>query len=171
MGEEMDFKALREDKGFTREQIADAIGASPIIVGMWENGESVPNTDMVITLCGLLDVCVENLMHSFPWWEKEHGTEWECHKNCSDCPNAWSLECIKKKKEKKPSGEGQAFNAKSAANVLSSIRCWVRNLNFDAGAFVRGWVTLDGKKVSEVIERADYTVELDEIIAYLESLC
>ena len=166
----MDFKTLRESKGFTQEQIADAIGASPIIVGMWENGEGVPNTDRVILLCGLLDVCVEKLMHSFPWWEKAHGTEYGCSKNCEDCSNALSLMYTSEAKEKSLSGRRKAFNKGSAITTLRSIRDSVKNLNFEAGYFVCGWLNLKGEKVSEVEKRAMYGADLDKIIAYLEGL-
>lgn len=166
--EKMDFKALREAKGFTRDQIAEAVGVSEIAVGMWENGEGVPNTDRVITLCGLLDVCVEKLMHSFPWWEKEHGKEYSCSENCAECPNVSMLGFRIKAKEKSSSGEEQTIDVKNTIIELESLRAQVKNLNYVAGELFCGWLALEGGRVSDILVRAEYAAVLDKVIAYLK---
>ena len=166
---EMDFKALREDKGFTREELAALAGVSEVNVEMWEAGMSLPRADIVLYLCSMFDLCVEKILHSLPKWVKEHGDEWVCEQSCGNCPNKGTIESIREQKEKSPR-EGQGVNARSAIAVLRSIRMTYNNLNGDAGDAVKMYMTLDGGRISEVVARAARVMEIDEIIAYLSSL-
>ncbi|MCR4706741.1 MAG: helix-turn-helix domain-containing protein [Clostridiales bacterium] len=51
-------KALREERGLTQEQVAEALGVSFQAVSAWERNEYRPETDNLIRLAGILDVSV-----------------------------------------------------------------------------------------------------------------
>ncbi|RKM62313.1 helix-turn-helix domain-containing protein [Butyrivibrio sp. CB08] len=55
-------KGLREDRGLTQEQIADALGISFQAVSSWERDEYKPDTDKVIRLAELFDVSVSAIL-------------------------------------------------------------------------------------------------------------
>ena len=55
-------RALREERGLTQEQIAEALGVSFQAVSSWERDEYKPDTDKLIRLAGLLDVSVSAIV-------------------------------------------------------------------------------------------------------------
>lgn len=55
-------RSLREERGFTQEQVADRIGITFQAVSSWERDEYKPDTDKLIKLAELFDVSVSALV-------------------------------------------------------------------------------------------------------------
>ena len=54
-------KMFREASGLTQDQVAKAIGASPMAISHWETGLKVPRPEWLTALAKLYDVKVANL--------------------------------------------------------------------------------------------------------------
>ncbi len=55
-------KALRKKKGFTQEELAVRINVVRQTVSKWEKGLSVPDADMLLRICEVLEVSAEELL-------------------------------------------------------------------------------------------------------------
>ena len=53
---------LRKEKGLTQKELAEIIGLSDKTISKWENGNSLPDTSMLLPLCKALDVSVNELL-------------------------------------------------------------------------------------------------------------
>lgn len=53
---------LRKRKGFTQEQVADAIGVSKAAVSKWESGNTYPDITLLAPLARLLDTNINELL-------------------------------------------------------------------------------------------------------------
>ena len=53
---------LRKEKGLTQRELASQIGISDKTISKWENGNSVPDTSMLLSLCKALDISVNELL-------------------------------------------------------------------------------------------------------------
>ena len=53
---------LRKEKGMSQEALADELGVSRQAVSKWENGLSVPDSDMLITMSEVLETPVSTLL-------------------------------------------------------------------------------------------------------------
>lgn len=54
---------LRKEKGLTQKELADGICVSDKTISKWENGNSVPDTSILLSLCRKLDVSVNELLN------------------------------------------------------------------------------------------------------------
>ena len=54
---------LRKAKGMSQRQLADQLNISFQAVSKWENGESVPDTGILLELCEVLETTVEKLLN------------------------------------------------------------------------------------------------------------
>ena len=54
--------SLRKEKGLTQSDIAEKLHVSPQAVSKWENGDSMPDIDLLLPLAELLDVSVDELL-------------------------------------------------------------------------------------------------------------
>lgn len=52
----------RKEKGMTQKDLADKIGVSDKTISKWENGNSVPDTEILTSLCQSLDISVNELL-------------------------------------------------------------------------------------------------------------
>ena len=52
----------RKEKGMTQKDLADRIGVSDKTISKWENGNSVPDTEILTSLCQSLDISVNELL-------------------------------------------------------------------------------------------------------------
>lgn len=52
----------RKEKGMTQKDLADQIGVSDKTISKWENGNSVPDTEILTSLCQSLDISVNELL-------------------------------------------------------------------------------------------------------------
>ena len=52
----------RKEKGMTQKDLADRIGVSDKTISKWENGNSVPDTEILTALCQSLDISVNELL-------------------------------------------------------------------------------------------------------------
>ena len=52
----------RKEKGMTQKDLADLIGVSDKTISKWENGNSVPDTEILTSLCQSLDISVNELL-------------------------------------------------------------------------------------------------------------
>jgi len=52
----------RKDAGLTQMQLAEALGITDRAVSKWENGRSLPDSSIMIELCGILGVSVNDLL-------------------------------------------------------------------------------------------------------------
>ena len=55
-------KKYREQKGFTQEYVASALGVSRQAVSKWETGKAEPSTSNLFALAKLFDVPIEEFM-------------------------------------------------------------------------------------------------------------
>ena len=55
-------RALREEKGLTQKQLADAIAVSDKTVSKWETGKGLPDISLLAPLAQALQVSVSELM-------------------------------------------------------------------------------------------------------------
>ena len=55
-------KSLREQKKITQLQLAEKLGVSDKTISKWENGNSVPDTEILSSLCQSLDISVNELL-------------------------------------------------------------------------------------------------------------
>lgn len=53
---------LRKEKNITQRELADTIGISDKTISKWENGISLPDTSMLMSLCKALDISVNELL-------------------------------------------------------------------------------------------------------------
>lgn len=53
---------VRKEKGLTQKELADQICISDKTISKWENGNSVPDTSMLMSLCDALDVTTNELL-------------------------------------------------------------------------------------------------------------
>jgi len=53
---------LRKEKGLTQAQLAEHFDISNKAVSKWENGKSLPDASIMIDLCNLLDITVNELL-------------------------------------------------------------------------------------------------------------
>lgn len=53
---------VRKEKGLTQKELADQICISDKTISKWENGNSVPDTSMLMSLCDALDITVNELL-------------------------------------------------------------------------------------------------------------
>ena len=53
---------LRRDKGLTQKGLAEQIGVSDKTISKWENGNSVPDTSMLLPLCNALEITVNEFL-------------------------------------------------------------------------------------------------------------
>lgn len=52
----------RKEKGMTQKDLAEQIGVSDKTISKWENGNSVPDTEILTSLCQALDITVNELL-------------------------------------------------------------------------------------------------------------
>ena len=52
----------RKEKGMTQKELAELIGVSDKTISKWENGNSVPDTEILSSLCQSLDISVNELL-------------------------------------------------------------------------------------------------------------
>ena len=55
-------KKLRQKKGLTQEQVADALHITPQAVSKWENGVANPDLSLIVPLSKLLSVTTDALL-------------------------------------------------------------------------------------------------------------
>jgi len=54
--------ALRKEKGLSQEELAEKIGVSRQAISKWENGESAPDTDNLISLADVYGISLDELL-------------------------------------------------------------------------------------------------------------
>ena len=55
---------LRKEKGMTQKDLADKLGVSFQAVSKWENGDSLPDTGLLLDLSDLLETTVDKLLNA-----------------------------------------------------------------------------------------------------------
>ena len=58
----MNIKVLREEKGMSQLQLAEALGVTRSTVAMWEIGQSKPRFDVLVDIAKLFDCTVDELI-------------------------------------------------------------------------------------------------------------
>lgn len=53
---------IRKNKGLTQKELAEKIGISDKTISKWENGNSIPDTSMLLPLCNVLEITVNELL-------------------------------------------------------------------------------------------------------------
>ena len=53
---------LRKEKGLTQKELAEIIGLSDKTISKWENGNSLPDTSMLLPLCKVFGITVNELL-------------------------------------------------------------------------------------------------------------
>ena len=54
--------AKRKEKGLTQAQLAEKLGITDRAVSKWETGKSLPDASIMLELCGLLGITVNDLL-------------------------------------------------------------------------------------------------------------
>lgn len=57
-------KSLREEANMTQQDVAEKIHVTRQAVSRWENDETIPGSDLLVTLSGLFNVSVDTLLES-----------------------------------------------------------------------------------------------------------
>lgn len=60
------FMRLRQDQGYTQQKIAEKLGVTPQAVSKWENGTSLPDTEMIRSIAQLMDCSTDYLLDHQP---------------------------------------------------------------------------------------------------------
>ena len=55
-------KEYRKDRGLSQEDLADRLGVSRQAIGKWEQGQSYPEVEKLLSLCHVLNVSLDTLM-------------------------------------------------------------------------------------------------------------
>ena len=55
-------QSTRKEKGLTQKQLAEQINVSDKTISKWENGFSTPDTTILLDLCNVLDISVNELV-------------------------------------------------------------------------------------------------------------
>jgi transcriptional regulator with XRE-family HTH domain len=55
-------QSLRKEQGMTQKDLAERIGVSDKTISKWENGNSMPDTSILLSLCKELDISVNELL-------------------------------------------------------------------------------------------------------------
>ena len=58
----MFLKALRKEKNFTQQQVADQLFLNPKTISKWENGDSIPDISIITTVANLYNVTVDEIL-------------------------------------------------------------------------------------------------------------
>lgn len=66
MSFEQDIRQLRNDKGMTQQEVADALHVSRQTVSAWERGKNYPSLDLLKSISELFDVSFEQLLFGGP---------------------------------------------------------------------------------------------------------
>lgn len=61
MGQKLNIKALREEKGWSQRELSKKVGVSPAAVCFWENGTTLPTARMLILLAAAFDCALNDL--------------------------------------------------------------------------------------------------------------
>ena len=64
-------QSLRKAKGLSQKQLADHLNISFQAVSKWENGESMPDTGILLELCELLDTTADKLLNGGTYMMKQ----------------------------------------------------------------------------------------------------
>ena len=57
------FLRLRQDQGYTQQKIAEKLGVTSQAVSKWENGTSLPDTEMIRSIARLMDCSTDYLLN------------------------------------------------------------------------------------------------------------
>lgn len=89
---------LRKAKKMTQKELADIVGVSDKTISKWENGNSLPDTSILLSLCGVLDISVNELLSCEKLLKEEYSSKAEANmikllheKEMSDKKNLVSL--------------------------------------------------------------------------------
>lgn len=58
----LQLKPLRENRGFTQEDLAARLGVSRSAVAMWETGQNIPPTKYLVAIAEALECSVDTLL-------------------------------------------------------------------------------------------------------------
>ena len=65
-------QALRKQKGFTQKELADKLLVSDKTVSKWETGNGLPEVSLMMPLCEILGVSVNELLSAEKLDEKQY---------------------------------------------------------------------------------------------------
>lgn len=68
---------LRKAKNITQRELADIIGVSDKTISKWENGNSLPDTSLLMALCSALDISVNELLSCKKLMKEEYSSKAE----------------------------------------------------------------------------------------------
>ena len=54
-------RSARVNANMTQQQVAEALGVTPTVVGQWEKGRQLPRVDKALQLCELYGVTVQDI--------------------------------------------------------------------------------------------------------------
>ena len=57
---------LRKTRGYSQEELANAVGVSRQAVSKWESGQSVPDSDRLILLSNFFNISIDELLKGSP---------------------------------------------------------------------------------------------------------
>lgn len=63
-GDLVSIKTIREEKGFSQEDVARALNVSLLTYGRWERGNSLPRAEFILPLANLLGCKPDELLMS-----------------------------------------------------------------------------------------------------------
>ena len=54
--------ALRKEKGYTQQELAEKLNVSNKSISRWENGNTMPDLSLIPPLCEILDISINELL-------------------------------------------------------------------------------------------------------------
>lgn len=89
-------KQLRKDKSMTQEQLADVLGVSNRSVSRWENGNTMPDFDLLIEMTKIFDTDIAEILNGKRSEETMHEKQEQTLKNIADYHTLEKMKLMKR---------------------------------------------------------------------------
>lgn len=109
-----EIRRLRQAKGMSRPQLAEALNVSLPTIVAWESGARRPDYDMLLTLARYFNVSLDTLCGLTPVEDDESRRLWEYREKCRRDPVRRILFSV--------AGDGKLKDVKRAVAVIDALK-------------------------------------------------